>query len=153
NLNGSGMPDDVTGCDPTASLSPARGALRAAIELLGAANTELTEAQAPEQRLFAVVSELEAAERDLTACRVEDDRVPGAWLADGAEGERPQSSARTLTAERAFGDLGRNAIAARAALPKHQAKVLDCSERVRDLGIAHRNAAYRTAVEAVREFL
>jgi hypothetical protein len=147
------MPDDVTGCEPAAPLSPARGALRAAIELLAAASTELTEAHTPEQRLFAIVSEPEAAERDLTACRVEDDRVPGAWLADAAEGERTRPSARTLADERAVGDLGRNAIAARAALPKHQAKVLDCSKRVRDLGIAHRDAAYRTAVKAVREFL
>ena len=132
---------------------PARDALRAGIELLAVASAELAEAQAPEQCLSAIVREFEAAERDLTACRAEDDRLLGAWLADDAEGERPVPSVRTLAAERAVASLDRNVVAARTALPEHQAKVQVCAERVRDLGIARGDAAYRAAVEAVREFL
>jgi hypothetical protein len=121
--------------------------------LLAVANTQLTEAQAPEQRLSAVVHELEAAERDLTTCRAADDRVLGAWLADGAEAERPEPSVRTCAAERTVAALDRNVIAARTTLPEHQAKVQICAERVRDLSIARGDAAYRAAVEVVREFL
>lgn len=97
----------------------ARDALRTAIEL-HAATAELTASQAPEQRLIAIVHELATAEHDLTACRAEDQRIFGAWLADGAEGKRPRPSAQPLAAERAVTALGRDAVAARAALAEHQ---------------------------------
>lgn len=146
------LKDTVAG-DAPSSLSPTRDALRSAIELLAAANKELTEAQAPEGRLSAIVHELEMAEHNLAACRAEDDRALGVWLAEGGEGERPQPSVRTLAAERAIAALGRDAIVARAALPAHRAKVHACIERTRDLGIVRRDAAYAAAVEAVRELL
>ena len=133
--------------------SAARDALRIAIELHAAAVDELTDSQAPEQRLFGVVQELATAERNLTACRCEDDRVLAAWLVDRAEGKRPQPSEQTLAAERAVAELGRDAVAARAALPEHQDKVQVCAERVRDLGIARKDAVYLASVQAVREFL
>jgi hypothetical protein len=101
----------------------ARDALRTAIELHAAATAELTASQAPEQRLIAIVHELATAEHDLTACRAEDQRIFGAWLADGAEGKRPRPSAQTLAAERAVTALGRDAVAARAALAEHQVEV------------------------------
>jgi hypothetical protein len=147
------MPHGVVPCDTAAPLSPGRDALCSAIKALAAASVELTEAQGPEGRLSAIVRELEAAERNLAACHAEDDQMLGSWLADGAKGERPQPSVQTLTSERAIAALGRDAIVARAALPEHQAKVQVCTERVRDLGIARRNAAYRVAVEAVRELI
>jgi hypothetical protein len=133
--------------------SAARTALRTAIELHAAAAAELAESQAPERRLSAVIRELATAEHDLATCRAEDDDVLADWLADGAEGERPRPSMRTLDAERATAALGRDAVAARAALPGHQAKVQARAERVRDLGIARTDAAYLASVEAVREFL
>jgi hypothetical protein len=133
--------------------SAARDALRIAIELHTAAIAELIESQAPEQRLSAAVNELANAEGNLTACRDEDDRVLAAWLADGAQGERPRPSEQTLAAERAVAELGRDAVAARAALPTHQVKVQVCTERVRDLGIARVDAVYLASVQAVREFL
>lgn len=133
--------------------SPARETLRIAIELLAVAAAELTKSQAPERRLSSVVDELTTAEHNLTACRAEDDRALAAWLADGAEGERPRPSVQTLTAERAIAALGRDAVAAQAALPEHQARVQVCSDRVRDLGMARTDAAYRASVQAVREFL
>jgi len=133
--------------------SAARDALRIAIELHAAAVDELTDSQAPEQRLFGVVQELATAERNLTACRCEDDRVLAAWLVDRAEGKRPQPSEQTLAAERAVTERGRDANAARAALPELQDKVQVCAERVRDLGIARLDAVYLASVQAVREFL
>jgi len=133
--------------------SAARDALRIAIELHAAAVGELTRSQVPEQRLSATVNELVAAEGNLSNCRGEDDRALAAWLADGAKGERPRPSEQTLAAERAVAELGRDAVAARAALPDHQAKVQVCAERVRDLGIARLDALYTASVQAVREFL
>ena len=153
NLSKSLMPHDAAPRDTPTPLSPARDALRRAIESLAAANVELTEAQAPEGRLSAIVHELEVAERKLAACRADDDRALAAWLAAGGEGERPQPSVQTLAAERAIAALGRDAIVARAALPEHRAKVQVCIERIPDLGIARRDAAYRVAVEGVRELL
>ena len=145
------MPSPVSTWD--ARPSAARAGLRNLIGLLKVAIAELTEAQEPEQRLSAIVRKFAAAERDLTACRGEDDRLLGAWLAGGAEGGRPQPSERTLVAERALDALSFDAIAARAALPDHQSRVQVCAERVRELDIARRDAAYRVAIEAVREFL
>jgi hypothetical protein len=133
--------------------SPARETLRTAIELLAGAKGELAEAQAPEQRLCYIVGQLEAAERNLAACRAEDDRILGAWLAKGAEGDRPQPNEKTLAAERAMGALGRDADVARSLLPEHQARVHACASRLGDLGIAREEAAYRAAVEVVRELL
>jgi hypothetical protein len=123
----------------------ARDALRTAIELHAAATAELTASQAPEQRLIAIVHELATVEHDLTACRAEDQRIFGAWLADGAEGKRPRPSAQTLAAERAVTALGRDAVAARAALAEHQVEVQVCAARVRDSGIARSDAAYLAA--------
>jgi len=131
----------------------ARDALRTAIELHAAATAELIASQAPEQRLIAIVHELATAGHNLTACRAEDERIFGAWLADGAEGKRPRPSAQTLAAERAVTALGRDAVAARAALAEHQAKVQVCAAQVRDSGIARTDATYLAAVQAVREFL
>jgi hypothetical protein len=148
---GSSCPDQANLC--TVRASPTRDALRNAIKSLEAASTELTEAQVPEQRLLAIVRELETVEGELTACHAEDERALGTWLAVGADGERPQPSVRTLAAERTVAALGRDAAAARSALLEHQTKVQLCAERVRDLGIARREVAYKVAVEAVREFL
>ena len=131
----------------------ARDALHTAIRSHTAATEELTKAQAPEQRLSGVVYALATAEHNLTVCRIEDDRVLAAWLAAGAEGKRPQASERTLAAERAVAELERDAVAARAAIPEHQATVQACAERVRGLGIARLDAVYTASVQAVREFL
>jgi hypothetical protein len=146
-----GSPDGAGFCAPHSS--PARVNLCNAIKSLEAASTELIEAQVAGQRLVAIVRELETAENELAASRAEDERSLGTWLAGGADGERPQPSARTLAAERAVAALARDAVAARSALPEYEAKVQLCAERVRDLGIARRDVAYRVAVEAVREFL
>jgi hypothetical protein len=133
--------------------SAARNALRTAMELHAAATAELIKSQAPEHRLSGIVRELETAEHNLTACRIEDNRVLAAWLAVGAEGERPRPNERTLAAERAVAELGPDAVAARASLPEHQSKVQVCAERVRDLSIARLDAMYTASVRAVREFL
>jgi hypothetical protein len=133
--------------------SAARDALRTAIELRAAATAELIKSQAPEHRLSGIVHELATAEHNLTACRIEDNGVLAAWLAVGAEGERPRPNERTLAAERAVAELGPDAVAARAALPEYQSKVQVCAERVRDLSIACLDAMYTASVQAVREFL
>ena len=139
--------------DTAPGRGPAREALRGTIEALAAANLDLAEAQAAAGRLEAILEELATAEKHLTTCRSEDDRTLGAWFAGGARGERPQPSAQTLTAERALAAFGRDAIAARAALPKHRTKVQRRIEHVRNLGAARRDAAYRVAVEAARELI
>jgi hypothetical protein len=134
-------------------LSPARSELAAAIEQLRQAQHEAAVAAGPANRLHQVVADLERAETELAGLRAEDERLLGAWLADGAETARPQPSPATLTAERKLAQLVRDGAAARSALPLAENVHKIAAERVTTLGSACADAAFRAAVEAARAFV
>jgi hypothetical protein len=60
---------EIESVTPRPPLSPARGELAAAIELLAAARSEAEAAAVPSRRLTAVVAELDRAERELAKLR------------------------------------------------------------------------------------
>jgi hypothetical protein len=75
-----------------APLSPARSQLRSAIAEVTSASAALAKAQAPIQRLNALLSSNEALERQIADLQGEAEEALATYLASGSEGPRPQPS-------------------------------------------------------------
>jgi hypothetical protein len=145
------MPLAIVKDDPP--LSAARNELARLNAAVMVARDELDRANEPEQRLVAVVAELDRAEAELVALHAEDDRILAAWIGgDDFLLARPSPSDATLACELRLRRLRDDAGAARQALPELQAKTQALAEALVALSAQQRSAIYRCALEAVETF-
>jgi hypothetical protein len=100
-----------------APLTHGRAALSAAIKMLRQANAARERATKPARRLDAILSEARRLDDLLAQHSADYERVLGAWLANGGEGERPTPAPETVGLRIRRTEIDLDLAAAKVALP------------------------------------